>query len=232
MAAMPGVIAPETAAGISGHSASVNSVEMNALNCQLEQLSAWALDVRRLQSGRERSSIPHRRPVAPSTAASPRPSVRACKFAAALHDLHRTREQRQAQAATAAMQRPVEEASRQICDRIARLENALVPKPPPWEPRPQAQVSPLPEAVVSQRRDVELLDRSDLGENDFQQVFVSSKTAIFRDFSAVAGAAHVVAKMKRNHEATKPDRSKSCPAVGQVPHKCVSQPLARALRAC
>ena len=217
MAATPGVIAPETAT--SGHSAPASSVEMNSaeslmLSRQLEKLSAWTLDVRRLPSGRERSNMSRRQPVAPSTAGSPRPSVRARKFAAALHAAHRTQEQRQAQTAAAAMQRPVEEASRQICDRMARLENTLVPKPPASKPPPP---SPSPKAVVSQRRDVEPLDRSDLGEKDFQQAFLSPKSAMFGGFAAVAGAAHVVAKMKRNHEATKPARSKTCAPMDRIP---------------
>lgn len=199
-------VAPD---GASTH-APVSSVELETLSHRLEKLSTMALDVRRLPSGRERGMKPappmaglHRAP------RSPRASARAQQLAAALHGTHTAREQHQIQAAATAMRQPVEEASRQLIDRMAQLEKKLIPQP---KPPSQARASSSLQAV-GQKPDLEPLDRKELGE-DFETLFTSPRTAIFSKFAAVAGAARVVAKMKTNHEATKADRSESssdCP---------------------
>eukprot|EP01043_Picozoa_sp_COSAG02_P018915 COSAG02_NODE_896_length_16125_cov_5.083489_4_plen_229_part_00 len=190
----------------------LQSAEMEALSARLAKLSAWALDVRRLPSGRERSDLSQRQPAPPKAgtriaAETQRPSARARRLATALHSAHTAREERQVQAAAAAMQQPVEEASKQIIGRMAKLEHSLVPKPPQLKPPSHARASGSPKPA-RQKVVLDELDRGDLGEDDYKEVFVSPRTAVFRGgMDAVAGVARVVAKMKENHEATRGDRS-------------------------
>eukprot|EP01043_Picozoa_sp_COSAG02_P005548 COSAG02_NODE_151_length_33583_cov_25.995042_10_plen_235_part_00 len=198
---------PDAPDGASSH-LPVKPAEMEALSARLEKLSAWALDVRRLPSGRMRADLLQRQPAPPKAgtrigAEAIRPSVRARKLASALHGAHTVRQEQQVQAVAAAMQQPVQAASKQIIGRMAELENTLVPKLPRRKPPSHLQSSGSSEPAT---RELEIgeLDRSDLSEDEYREVFVSPRTALFRGFDA----AGVVAKMKRNHEATKGDRSK------------------------
>ncbi len=200
-------IAPD---GASSH-VPVKSAELKALSDRLEKLSAWALDVRRLPSGRVRADLSPRQPEPPKAgtrivAETIRPSARARKLATALRRAQTAREEQQVQAVAAAMQQPVHEASKQIIGRMAELENTLVPKPPRRKPPSHVQAS-ASSRPASQEFEIGELDRGDLGENGYQEVFVSPRTALFQGFDNVTGAAQVVAKMKMNHEATKGDRS-------------------------
>lgn len=138
--------------------------------------------------------------------ASPRPPARAIKLASALRSAHTAREQRQVQATAVAMQKPVEDASDRIIGRVAQLETSLV-KPTQVPEATQGPEAAASSQVASQKREVEPLDRNDLGEADFSHHITSPRTGLLGGMGAGTGVAGVVQKWKKNHEATKPERS-------------------------